>query len=615
MPPASPPNRFLRFAWPLLVILCAAVFLTQVNQEFYRDEDYEFLYHVASFARLFTLQESQHSWLYQALIFFHDLLFYRHGALPGLYNGIFIGILDVLGVPVTVKIYQLPTALLAIGTVLLFFRVLLRAGIAGWIALAGASLLALSPVFAALGRGIHTYIWVWIAFGHVLGLTAVQRLRADGHGRWFVGFAFANIMLGDGLFYLAIPAMIVAYGLAGAPWARPFEGFAAGLRAAPERMRAFVRWPIILPPAVVLAGLSASAIATVVLRGSAISQAIPMNSLLLAALHHTPESLAGVATWQGMRMLAVGFGEGAPLLLAAVVVALFVRGMNHGTELAFATIASVGYGILIYGLAPHELGTIQGYQVYTVVPFLLLIVLHADRLAAAAGGGLRIASAAVLVIGLAASTLSMATFVWHLPLALSPQYFANGNFGSNKPIFGTKAAGELTRQALVPAQWDGTRKISATVYTTGDGPTDQSRFGGFRNWFSPYMVFAGLAQKADWYTMQSGHPVDLAVDRHEPPDVSKEAGLSCDADLCVDLTVSPSSGESRQYVVFDGDRRLARLRITGASPKALPSRSYQAGGLDSAFDGRYTRIVDLFPSRPDDRVRAMMTSLLHRFEL
>lgn len=611
---ASPSRRFLLFAWLALAVLCAAVFLTQVNQEFYRDEDYEFLYHVASFARLFTLQESQHSWLYQVLIFFHDLLFYRHGALPALYNGIVLGILDRLGVPITVKVYQLPVALLAIATVLLFFRVLLRARIAGWIALAAASLLALSPLFAALGRGISGYIWVWIAFGHVLGLAALQDLQENGRGRWLVGFAFVNIVLGDGLFYLSIGALVAAYGLAEAPWARPFEGVADGLRRAPQRLHALLRLPIVVPTALALAGLTASATATIALSGSSIGQAIPLNSLLLAALHHAPEGAAGLASWKGMQLAVVALGEGAPLLLGVVLIAYFIRGRNRGAELAFATIASAGFGILIYGLAPHSVGTIQTYQIYTLIPFLLLAALHANRLATVSKR-LRGGVMSALAVATVAAGLSMTSFVWHTRLAIWPSYFANGDFGPNKPLFGTKAAGLLTRQALVPTLAEGAGEISATVYTTGDGPTPQAPFGGFRNWFSPYLAFSGLAQKADWYAIRSGHPMDLKLDLQEAPIKSSSAVPPCTADLCVDLTIGGRSGETRRYTVLDGDRQLADLRLAGVSAKALPSGPYQARQLDAIFDHRYTRIVDIFPSRPDDRVKALMKSLLRRFGL
>lgn len=614
MPSDSPSRRFFLLAWPLLAILCAAIFLSQVNQEFYRDEDYEFLYHVASFARLFTMQESQHSWLYQVLIFFHDLLFYRHGALPALYNGIVIGVLDLIGVPITVEVYQLPTALLAITTVFLFLHVLLRTGISRWIALAVAILLAVSPLFTALGRGVHTYIWVWIAFGHVLGIAALQGLREDGNGRWLVGFAFANIVLGDGLFYLSIGAMVAAYALPAAPWARPFNGIASGLRQAPGRLRNLIRLPIVVPAALVLMGLAISAAATIALSSSSIGQSVPLNSLLLAALHHSPANMTGLSSGQEMRMAAVALGEGAPLLLAVIIVALCVPGRNHGFELAFATIASLGFGILIYSIAPHTIGTIQGYQIYTLIPFLLLVALHADRLAAVSRR-LRGAVMLPLAVVIAAAGLSMATFVWHAPLAIRPSYFAHGDFGSNKPIFGTKAAGELTRQALLPAFAGGVRDVSVTIYHTGDGPTDQAPFGGFRNWFSPYLLFSGLAQKADWYTARSGHPIKARLDLLETPAESRRAGLTCAADMCVDLTVGDPSGETRQYVVVDGDRRLAALRMTGVTAQALPSGSYDAARLDAAFDRRYTRIVDLFPSRPDDRVRALMMSLRRKFGL
>lgn len=611
---AFPTNKFLLFAWPALTVLCAAVFLTQVNQEFYRDEDYEFFYHITSFARLFTLQESQHSWLYQALIFVHDLLFYRHGPLPALYQGVVIGVLDVVGVPMTVKVYQLPVALLAMGTVLLFFHVLLRAGISGWICLAAATLLALSPLFAALGRSLHGYIWVWIAFGHVLGLAALQRLREDGSGRWFLGFAFVNILLGDGLFYLSIGAMVAAYCLAETPLARPFAGTMAGFREVPRRLRTLICWPIVLPPLLALAALGVSAVTTLAFSGSSISQSIPMNSLLLAALHHTPEGFSGITSWRGMQLASVALGEAAPLLAVMALFGFLVKGLNRRTELAFAVIGSLGFGILIYSLAPHDIGTIQTYQIYTLIPFLLLGALNADRLAAVSRR-FRMGIALTLAVVLCTAGLSMATFVWHVPLALQPSNFADGDFGPNKPIFGTKAAGELTRQALLPALASGHQNVSATIYHSGDGPTDQKMFGGFRNWFSPYLLFSGLAQNADWYAIKSGHPVNFSLGLRMTPEESQKFGLTCPADMCVDLTLGETSKESRLYMVFDGTRRLVRLRIAGAPVNALPSGSYPATKLNMDFDRKHTRIADLFPSRPERRVEALMTSILQHFGL
>jgi hypothetical protein len=314
--------------WVALSVTACIVFLLPHNTEFYRDEDYEYLYHGAAFAHVFhalpTALSDAHEALYRLTSFVHSLLFYRHGPLPAMYLGLFYAVAEAVGLPLTVAMYQLPTALIGIATVLLFYHLLRREGLTVAMACAGALLLALSPLLVALGRGVHTWTWVWIPFGQVLALVALQHLAQFGRGALWAGLAVANAMLGDGLFFLIPLAMGAAFALREQIWS-PGHIRPQSVRIFADGLKPLLCGRFLIPIVVVFVVLGISAGAVLVLRDR-LGEGFPLSSLALLALGKTgaPGGLNfDPIAWH--HYIAVAFGEGAPIL-AIMIVAVLLSG-------------------------------------------------------------------------------------------------------------------------------------------------------------------------------------------------------------------------------------------------------------------------------------------------
>ncbi|MBN2751254.1 MAG: hypothetical protein JXQ84_00960 [Rhodospirillaceae bacterium] len=599
--------------WAVLCAVACAVFLLPHNSEFYRDEDYEYLYHAAAFAHFFHALPAAftdfHEAIYRLTSGIHSLLFYRHGPLPAMYLGLFYAAAETLRLPMTVGMFQLPTAVMGVGTVLLFHHLLRRGGLTPGIAFAGALLLSLSPLLVALGRGVHTWTWVWIPFGQVLALVALQHLAQTGRSTLWAGLALANAMLGDGLFFLIPLAMGTAFALREQTWSlrqmRPTVLIKTLTAGAKPLLCLKVLNPIIL----VIATLGLSGMAVLILRDR-LGDRFPLNSLALLALGKN-DSAGGLnldpMAWH--HYATVALGEGAPLLALLVIVALLLGRMPiKGLLWAYSLIASLGYGLLVYVMIPYFPGSVETYQIYTLLPFALLVVLSLERLWRSAGA-LRTLAAAGTAISLTLAATSMLAFVWRCNTAIIPRLFASSDFGGNKPLFGTKAAGYVIRQTIESrlAQKPD-QPITVTLWRTkGQGTTPLAPYGGFRNWSSPTLAFAGLSQKGDYFANRLKHPVSVTVDfPSDPVDIDAHYPL-CTVDLCVQVDLGGTTLSTQS--ITSGGKGIAEISVLGEDNGAI---THDAQDLALAFDATYHSLFDIFPDRPSWRRQELVLSLLRK---
>ena len=599
----------------ILIAVAAIAYLLSHNTEFYRDEDYEYLQLAVAFAHFFQglpgAITSPDDLIYRIAVFVHSLLFYRHGPLPALYIGGFYALADVIGIPMTTRLYQLPTALIAIGTVLLFWRVLRGAEVRPSLALLGALLLCISPLLVALGRGVHTYTWVWISFGQCFAIWALQRTSPDGRGLALAAFAVLNALLGDGLFFLTLPALLASFGLRSFEWRL---SPASLLRAVPEGLKGLrpLCAPSFAVPVVLTLAVIGAAAGVEYVAGSRLQDILPLHSLGLSAFGHVSEGMGFTARlWEWHQNAALAFGEGGlVLLLLAIAGFLFKSTPPHGVAWSFAIIAGVGFGLVFYVAVPHLPEIAQAYQIYTLVPLALLIVLQAERIARMGAVWFRAATSALGAAGLVAIA-SMLTFVWHFNAAIFPATFGHSDFGPNKPLFGTKAAGYVARQTLLSLISNSPdRVIDVRLYRNAGSPTPVNAYGGFRNWTTPFATFAGLVQKADYFSNKAGQPVEIRTEFVGTDLPVTPQTPACNADLCVLIEPQGAVGGWRESRIVEGARRLAVIRVRLDSGPAPAPEQLEAAVLNARYDREVTRLSDTFADRPVWRRQALSRRLL-----
>lgn len=591
-----------------LVVLAGLAFLTGTNGEFYRDEDYEYLTYATAFAQAFlhlpAALTSADEALYRLAQAGHALLFHRHGPVPALYAGLFYAGAEAVGVPLTVRIYQLPTAVLAMAAVLLCRRVLRREGRSPAVAWLGAAMLCLSPLFLSLGRGLHTWTWVWIPLGQLMALHALQDVR-DGKAGWLAGLLLANGILGDGLFFLTLPAVLSAFALRDWRWSATPAAITAALRGGGAAMAPLLNRRLVVPVAVALGLLAVSGIATVLLRDR-VGSTVPLDSLALLALGNHGEAAGALnlspAAW--LHYATVALGDPAPLLLAFVVAVVVLVPWRRpaGVVGSFAIIGGGGFCAVFYVASPYSDGTLQTYQIYTVLPLVLAVALSVARLTAVRPRLERVVPwlAVLMLLSMAGSALH---YISESGTALQRRLLAENDFGADKPLFGTKAAGGMVREAIAEqVRRAPDQPVTVDLWRGQGGGTPFNRFGGFRNWTSPFVAFSGLGQKGDYYANFAGRPVTITTRVNEDIPVGES---DCGADLCVKVDFGAACGAAQQIV--DGKRILAAVVLCDGAVR--PAARLDGRQLSAEFDRRWSHLADIFPDRPQDRRVAILSRL------
>lgn len=235
----------------VLVIFSATLYCVDPNNDWVGWNDLYSTREAVNFAEAFLWTPddlaSVSSFLAKLALIAHSFVFYPHGPIPPLYFGVFYGVLELIGVPFTVFLIQVPVALLGAVTVVLLYRVLRRDGVSTGLAVAATLLLVFSPIFMGNSRSIGSYWAVAIPFVQVLALFALQRLDTGGRGRWLVGFAFLNIMLSDVLSFLVFMALLTAFLCVGIVWWRRTAEFKASVRRMVGRAGLLSPWPVWIP--------------------------------------------------------------------------------------------------------------------------------------------------------------------------------------------------------------------------------------------------------------------------------------------------------------------------------------------------------------------------------
>jgi len=619
--PSLDPIRLRDLGAPVFIFcLALALYTVQPYGDFFRDEDYEMGYQAASFFWSFASDVHSLSFidgiLYKVGTFAHAVFFFRHGAVPAIYISLFYGLFDVLGLTFSATLLGLPTAILGALTTVLFYDILRKADIRSWLAFSGALALALSPLFAGLSRGFATFVWIGPIFSLLLCISALQRL---GHGRgsqYFFAFSVINLILSDALFFLTLAALCVTYGLRHSTLEPRLIHPGHFVRALRQGLEPVLTKRILIPVSIVLSALVLSAV-FVLKYGAALSSAVPLNSLLLATRKHSSVGLEGlVLDGHWLTYPSVLLGETAPIFFVLAAGSLLMRAPQPRQRFlwGFAVLSGVGFSILIYLVKAPSLDVTHGYQIYTLIPFLLFVVLAGER-AAMAGNVSQIwvkSSATLFLVGTAASC---GAYLFKLPLAYS-QEFAAEVFGVSKPEYGTKAAGHISRVLIEQNLGKSPNtKITVNIYRDPSRPFPPLNYGGFRVYSAPYQLNAGLLQSGGVFTHRLNILPDITTtvvgnaENDAPP-----MRPSCPAEMCATIQLGTHK-TSDIYDILDGNSLLIRLYVTPTVEPPIAPGSYQAQTLNKAFDAANTHIEDYYPPRSAVKKQRIITAIKQRLGL
>ncbi|WP_068024760.1 hypothetical protein [Rhodoplanes sp. Z2-YC6860] len=554
------------------------------------------------------------------------IFYYFHGAPPELYQAPVFAALDAAKVPFRPLYGQaMVTAYLAL-TVVLFWSCLLRAGVTSVIACAAALLVACSPMLAGLSRAFGAIWLVNAPFCQALSLYAFLRLR-EGQGGWLCGLGLTHIILSDPISFLIVGPLLVA-------WMIPdrWQGSRNWIEFGRRRLSLLRRWQIWLLPAL--------AIIAVILWNivrARYAAAIPGEATLfvypfvkyIAGAGQAHAELFGPNDW--LRVAVVSLGIWAPLGLPIVWGAGAVTGRRKSTDpfiLTWAAISSVGFGLMFYVFSYQGMGSQSmpyvGYPVYTILPFVMLLALAADRIAS--GGVWRRHLMTAGLAGFAAlGLLTTVSYIWQKPLIPGSSLLAfdvpsMDLIGLRRPYYGDEAAGAAVRHVLTRTVTDGNNTNARLLYVR---KRDNVRFDVF--W-----MYAGLEYGGRWFELHQGGmpkiearlleqesnapPAEWMLRQIEPVHRTFEGstalhdsqGQACAARACVvlDVTGKASDNELLSRLAGAPDLQIRRDENAAYNVSIIGDRSLlpalgvtDGRELDRNFRASFPSLWDLIPPR------------------
>lgn len=509
----------------------------------------------------------------------------RHAPLPALTHATFYAAAHLLHLPFSLTLLQLPTEVTGIVSVLLCYGLLRRQELHRPLSLAGALLLLFSPVFAMCSRGLATYFLVNVPFAALIALWGLASLAQSERPRWWIGLALAQVVVADLIWFVTLPLLLAAYVMSQPDWR-------GGLRT--------LLAPRIFLPVVATAALLLLA------TGWAVGHGLSTPLSKLFTEHGAKVSQGGaLITSPGELVISLAFllGTAFPVLLPAGLVARSWLGRPSRPRVltAFGVVGSVVYGILFYGLTSERDFVKLCYQVYLLIPLILLSLALAKGLSTRRGVTRRVTACAVTLL-LLLELLACITFIWKVPVSPFSNHFGDWAHGTVAPNRGTKAAGYVVRRWL-EATWRLNPGQPVTVMAAA--------------YNTSFAVFSGInAGEKGWaYVPEFGlsrplrvlYPVP-ALQRPAPPgqDLAPMVylidltGQARDATTVAALLASPSllTYRIRSLDRQNGSALVYILPLHAAAPQSAPE-DLEMSSLESAFDRDYTSYSDFFARLPN----------------
>jgi len=513
-----------------------------------------------------------------------------HNLMPAMVYGLAYRVMDWVGAPFSTTTIQSPIAILSALTCALFFLLLVRIGLGTPFAVIGAVLLILSPIFAMATRATTTSWGASVVFSQIVALLALDRLSDRTPSKVFAGLALLNVVLTDNLFFLALPALAVAYALREVPVGQTLLSPKNLLRSVRENLKPLRAKVVFLPPALAAAWWVGTTLYAVLAERSGFWRPI---TPLFRLSPHTREggSLLFTSPIILHDYAAMFLGEAFPyvFIIAIVLYWVIVRKPIQRFVWSYAAVGGMGYGILFYVLTADIWQKKNLYQIYLLVPVLLLF-LFICRGWIEERPRHRIAVYGVSLLLIVSAGFGHLSYIWHKPFCLSSGAYSDWIHGANWPNAGTKAVGCFMREILqARLAQDPSRPIKLSVV----GDARWVHQGKDLTPVTSLLVFSGLMADGEYFKKRLGVKPNVTLER------SNEA-LENDLRLRVVLDFRQNggdSGESKCEIRSDG-QLIAVLVVQPADGEdALPrAGTYALHDLERKFDATYRTLEDFFPA-------------------
>jgi hypothetical protein len=509
----------------------------------------------------------------------------RHAPLPSLISAVFYAVCYSFHVPFSLNLLHVPIAVISALSVLLLYGLMRRNKQRSRVlCYAGTFLLLLSPIFVISSRALAEYHLAFIPFTTLIGLWGLDVLNRSDSPHWPIGLALAQIVLSDIIWFTTLPVLLFAF-----VW------------AARDRKQAMIQLlsmkvlgPVLITACLLLLGtwiayekgLSTPLLKLLLEHGSKLSTGSPviMSPIYLA------------------ECLSVQMGIVLPLLLPLGIVLWWIDGRRLLTGLltAFGLTGLLIYGIIFYGLTPERSSVKIAYQIYLLVP---LVIISIDLMSIIRNrfrrGSVWVAwSIAALLFF---EILACVNLTWKFPVSPLSHIFTQWHHGTFAPNQGTKATGYLVRQ-WIEAAWRQNSNQPVTVYAS--------------HYNMSFAIFSGfnVGEKGWVFIREFGHNRPITVfstphhQNHQEPFPARDktqfvylldltAALPRETDI-TKLTQDPS-GLLRYEIRSSSSRNgtaVVYVRPTeGIMPPPISPGVVNMEQLESRYDRAYYRYSDFFP--------------------
>jgi len=590
----------------LFFFACFFLSYYQRHVEFIGDDDFRSVQRIARYG-MYDLVPDQFSLsglLEWGRINFQILFNEFHGPCPGLYIGPLFRLFDLTGIPISSTSLHFPMALLSALTVCLVYILLIREGFSTSLSFLGTLIFLISPVFSQASRTTcYPYI-VTIPLNQALILLALQKFRMDKKHQLLAGAALLHILLSDTIFMLTIPAVVAAFALREMPGLSTFHSFRSFFSYLKLKAGPLLTWRIWFIPAVIVLLMVVFTVLT--FAGEVPGQwerkygYYTTQLYRILADHLSPGNTEPAVAYFSLTRLVsywvLLLGEAFPFILPFALLAgiqIIRKRKATGVVWSFTLIAGAGYGIMWYLLFGYEIGVPYAYQIYLLLPFLLL-VLFAARIIIREKARLKPLVFLILAILLISATMSNLHWIWRkVPLFYTPSALINYRMhGVARDNLGTKGIGFLVREVI-------NRQL-------GKGEHETVRVWIVRNYSNSVRAFSGLIDDGRRIRDEYGVKAEIQdvknveeLERYLPDDIANT--IECTSPECVviDFRGRDRSTRFSKYDVISesGDKILGSVFVFPAiddSTFYLQSSVYRTDCLEALFDARYYRLKDFF---------------------
>ena len=299
--------------------------------------------------------------------------------------------------------------------------------------------------------------------------------------------------------------------------------------------------------------------------------------------------------------LSLQMGITLPLLLPFSVALWWIDGrrLSPGLLTAFGLIGLLIYGTIFYGLTPERMYVKVGYQLYLLLPLVMISIALMSVLQNRFHRG-SVWVAWIMAFLLLFESLACVNYIWKVPVSPFSHFFKDWHHGTNAANQGTKAAGYLVRQ-WIEAAWRQNPNQPVTVYA--------SRYN------MSFAIFSGLnASEKGWvFIPEFGH--DRPITMLSTPDLFSAPQLHArdTGPFIYLLDLAATLPRDTDVIkITQVPSRLLRYEIRSSSPRngtaivyvrptegimspPIPPGAVNMEQLESRYDREYYRYSDFFP--------------------